>query len=221
AMCVGIAQLRETLCEYAAGFDAAVLTAAGAADVVEQASRIEKMAATVKAWAAARVADCGSWRAEGERSAAHSLARRTGTSVVQAAAAIETARRLEALPETAAAARRGELSAEQTSAIVDAAAADAAAEHRLLEAARRSPLAELREQCARTTAAASVDLEARRRRIHLRRSPRSFPDAAGEWHLHCRNNPEVGAKIMAALGPIREEIFRRARSESRHEPPDA
>ena len=198
-----------------------MLSAAHAVEVVEQASRIEKMAATVKALAAARVAETGSWRTEGDRSAAHQLARRTGTSVVQAAAAIDTARRLVSLPETAAAARRGELSAEQACAIADAAGDDPGAEHDLLEAARRSPLAELREQCARTKAAAYVDLEARRRRIHQRRSLRSFTDPEGEWHLHCRNNPEVGARIMAALDPIREQIFRQARAEARHEPPDA
>ncbi|MEA2902040.1 MAG: hypothetical protein QOH36_1927, partial [Actinomycetota bacterium] len=220
-MGVGIAELRESLSKYAAGFDAALLSAAQAEEVVEQASRIEKMAATVKALAAARVAETGSWRSDGDRSAAHQLARRTGTSVVQAAAAIDTARRLETLPETSAAARRGELSADQACAIADAAGANAGAEHHLLEAARRSPLAELREQCARTKATAHVDLEARRRRIHQRRSLRSYTDPEGEWHLHCRNNPEVGARIMAALDPIREEIFRHARSEARHEPPDA
>ena len=64
-MGVGIAELRESLGEYAAGFDAAVLSAAQAAEVVEQASRIEKMAATVKALAAARVAESGSWRSRG------------------------------------------------------------------------------------------------------------------------------------------------------------
>ncbi len=218
---VGIAELRETLSGYAARFDAAVLSAAQAEEVVDQASRIEKIAATIKALAAARLADTGSWRAEGERSAAHLLARRTGTTVVQAAAAIETARRLDALPETSAAARRGELSSEQASAIVDAAGADAGAESRLLEAARRSPLAELREQCARTKAAARIDVEARRQRIHQRRSLRSYTDAEGEWHLHSRNNPEVGARIMAALDPIREDFFRRARAERRQEPPEA
>ena len=159
------------------------------------------MAATVKSLAAARLAETGSWRVEGDRSAAHQLARRTGTSVVQAASAIDTARRLESLPAIASAARRGELSAEQACAIADAAGSDPGAEHDLLEAARRSPLAELRGQCARTKAAAPVDLEARRRRIHQRRSLRSFTDAEGEWHLHCRNNPEVGARIMAALDP--------------------
>ena len=126
--------------------------------MVEQASRIEKMAATVKGLAAAWVAETGSWRTDGDRSPAHRLARRTGTSVVQAAATLDTARRLESLPETAVAARRGDLSAEQTCAMVDAAAGNTAAEHDLLEAARRSPLAELREQCARTKATAHVDL---------------------------------------------------------------
>jgi len=216
-----IAELRECLSGYAAGFDAAVLSAAQAEAVVEEASRIEKMAATLKALAAARLAETGSWREEGERSAAHQLARRTGTSVAQAAEAIDTARRLSALPETAAAARRGELSAEQASAIVDAAGADARAEQELLEAARRVPLAELRERCARTKAAVRADAEDRRRRIHRRRSLRSYTDTDGEWHLHCRNNPEVGARIMAALDPIREAIFAQARAEARHEPPEA
>ncbi|MEA2972008.1 MAG: hypothetical protein QOG82_466, partial [Actinomycetota bacterium] len=76
-MGVGIAELRESLSVYAAGFDAALLSAAQAEEVVDQASRIEKMAATVKALAAARVAETGSWRTDGDRSAAHHLARRT------------------------------------------------------------------------------------------------------------------------------------------------
>jgi hypothetical protein len=220
-MCTRIAELRESLAGFAAGFDASLLSAEQAEAVMEQASRMEKTAACLKALAAARVAETGSWRSAGDRSAAHHLARRTGTTVVQAAAAIETARRLEALPETAAAARRGELSAEQTSAIADAAGTDPAAERALLEAARCSPLAELREQCARAKATSSVDPEARRACIHQRRSLRSFTDAEGEWHLHCRNNPEVGARIMAALDPYQEEIFRQARSEGRRESPDA
>ncbi len=136
-------------------------------------------------------------------------------------AALDTARRLEALPETSAATRRGELSVEQTSAIVGAACVDPAAERKLLEAATRSPLAELHEQCARTKATALTDPEVRRARIHQRRSLRSYTDAEGEWHLHCQNNPEVGARIMAALDPFHEAIFRQARSEGRREAPAA
>jgi hypothetical protein len=221
AMCVRIAELRESLGEYAAGFDADVLSAAQAKEVLEHASRMENIAATLKAVAAARVAETGSWKEDGDRSAAHHLARRTGTTLLNAATAIETVRRLQALPETAAAARRGDLSAEQATAIADAARVDPRCEDDLLEAARRVPLAELRQQCARTKAAGLADPEARRRRIHARRSLRSFTDAEGEWHLHCRNNPEVGARIMAALDPLRESIFREARVEGRHEPPEA
>ena len=220
-MCVSIDELRKFLAEYAAGFDAALLTAAQAERVVDEASSIERIASTVKALAAARVAETGGWRAEGDRSPAHHLARRTGTTVVQAASAIDTARRLETLPETSAAARRGERSPEAASAIAAAAGVDPRAEHALLETARRVPLAELREHCARTTAAAQADPEARRARIHHRRSLRSYTDTDGEWHLHCRNNPEVGATIMAALEPYREAIFRQARAEARREPPEA
>jgi hypothetical protein len=209
------------LADYAAGFEASLLSAEQAEAVVEQASRMEKTAACLKSLAAARVAETGSWRTEGDRSAAHHLARQTGTTVAHAAAVIDTARRLEELPETAAAARRGELSVEQSWAIADAAGADPAVERALLEAARCAPLAELREQCARAKATSSVDPEARRVRIHQRRSLRSFTDTEGEWHLHCRNNPEVGARIMAALDPFQEEIFRQARSEGRRESPDA
>ena len=177
-MGVGIAQLRDTLCGYAAGFDAAALSPGQAAHVMEQASLIEKTAAVLKALAAGRLAESDSWRAEGDRSAAHLVARVAASSVVQAPSEIDAARRLASLPETSAAARRGELSAEQVSAVVDAAIADPAVEHDLLEAARRVPLSELREQCARAKAAAvCVDPEAQ---------AGSYPQTAVAALLHRR-----------------------------------
>jgi len=204
--------------DYAARFDADLIPATDASTAVEEASAIEKMAATVKALAAARVARTDLWRRRGDRSAAHELARRTGTSVGQAAQALETGKRLSALPETAAAARRGELSPHQTSAIADAASADPSAEASLLDQARRASLQELKDQCARTRAAALPDPEARRRRIHERRHLRTYNDAEGAWNLHMRDNPEVGAGVMAALAPIRDALFARARAEGRQEP---
>jgi len=206
---------------YSADFDPALVSAADAARVVSDAAAIEKMAATVKALAAARVADTDVWRAGGDRSAAHHLARTTGTTVGAAADAISAARRLDTLPNTAAAARRGELSPSQVVAITDAASADPAAESRLVEAARRSSLQELRDDCARTKAEAAVDAEQRRRRIHARRSLRSYTDAEGAWNLHVRNNAEVGAQIMATIDEIRDRIFAAARSEGRREPSEA
>ena len=123
--------LRVAVGRYVAGFDAALVSAADSAQVVADASAIDKMAPTLKALAAARVADTGAWRAGGDRSAAHHLARTTGTSLGQAAEAIDTARRLQRLPATAALAHRGELSAQQASAIADAATVDPSAERPL------------------------------------------------------------------------------------------
>src|SRR5947199_1491228 len=106
-MCEALVGLRKAMGSYAAGFDAAVISAADAAVVVADASAIEKMAATVKALAAARLAETELWRRDGDRSPAHQLARTTGTSVSQAGEAIETAKRLQQLDKTNAAARRG------------------------------------------------------------------------------------------------------------------
>ncbi len=220
-MCRRLGELREAMGDYASRFDAALISASDAARAVEEASAIEKMAATVKALAAARVARTDVWRRGGDRSAAHELARKTGTSVGQAAQALETGKRLDALPETAAAARRGELSPQQAAAITDAAGADPSAEADLLDQAKHGSLQELKDQCARTRAAAAGDHEARRRRIHDSRYLRTYSDSEGAWNLHMRDNPEAGADIMAALEPMRDRLFRQARAEGRREPLEA
>src|SRR6266508_662446 len=85
------------------------------------ADAIKNMAATVEALAAARVAETALWKRAGERSAAHQLARTTGTSIGQARETLQAARRLQDLPATAEAARRGELSVAQVAVITDAA----------------------------------------------------------------------------------------------------
>src|SRR5579859_3154398 len=220
-MCLGLAELRAAVTVFAAGFDPVVLSGSDAARVVADAAAIENMAATVKAAAAAWVADTGVWRQGGDRSAAHHLARTTGTTVGQAVEAIDTARRLEALPEVAAKARSGELSAAQSSAIASAVSADPAAAGPLLARAAGSSLAELREECTRVRAAAEVDPEARRARIHRGRHLRSYNDRDGAWNLRVRDNPEVGALFMAALAPFTDRRFQAARAEGRREPVEA
>src|SRR5215469_8984416 len=102
-MCERLAQLRAALAGCAAGFDPSVLSTADAARARDHAAAIEAMAATVKALAAAR------------------LAAATGTSVAEARDTLELGRRLEAQPELASAARRGEVSAAQSRVIADAA----------------------------------------------------------------------------------------------------
>ncbi|MGH8984134.1 MAG: DUF222 domain-containing protein, partial [Acidimicrobiia bacterium] len=189
-----LSDVRSAMSEYATRFNPALVSAADAARVVDEAAAIEKMAATVKSLAAARVAETEIWKQSGDRSAAHQLARATGTSVGQAKEALETGRKLQDLPATAAAAKQGELSPQQSAAIADAASADA--EDRLLQTAQSGSLGELRAECARTKANA-CDSEARRRRIHERRCLRNWTDAEGVGNLLLRDNPEVVAAIVA------------------------
>src|SRR5438874_13041184 len=98
-MCQRLSELAEALGRFASGFDAGVFSGADAAQVVKAAGSIENIAATLKASAAARVADTGGWRSAGDRSPAHQLARTSGTSVAVADQSIEIARRLVYLHE--------------------------------------------------------------------------------------------------------------------------
>lgn len=219
-MCERLDELRDGLAVYAAGLDAALLSGEDAGRVVVEAAALERLAGTIKGLAAARAADAGVWKAAGERSAAHHLARTAGTSVADAVRALATARRLESLPAVATAARAGALSAAQASAVADAASADPSSAGRLVELAPRSSLAELREECGRVKAAA-CDPEGRRRAIRAGRFLRSWTDSEGAWHLHMRENPEVGAMIVSALGSIRDRLFASARAGGRREPSEA
>ena len=220
-MCETVLELREAMARYAAGFDPALLTGTDASVVVSAAAAIKNMAASIEARAAARAEDCGAWARSGDRSPAHHLARVTGTTVGQAMQAMETARKLEALPAAKKAAEEGRLSSQQAQAIATAAAADPSAERSLLEAAEKLSLKELREEAERVKAAADRDLEARRRRIHAQRSLRCWTDASGVANLLLRDNPERVAQIMAGLQPRADCHFDQARKEGRKEPPDA
>lgn len=220
-VCDMLGELRASMRRYAAAFDASLLSAADAGVVVEVAGAIEAMAAVVKGLAGLRSAEGDAWKAAGDRSAAHHLARRTGMSVGAAAESLATAGRLSALPALSSAARAGELSAPQVAAVAAAATADQSAESSLLAKARRASLGELRDECARVRAAAEPDPEARRASIHAERYLRGSTGPDGAWHLRMRDNPEVGAQIMAALSPIRDRLFAAARAEGRHEPAEA
>lgn len=119
--------LREKVGAFAAGFDPALVSPAQANAMVDDAAAIEKMAATVKALLAARVAETEVATREGDKTPAHALARRTGTTVGKAAETIRTGKRLAKQPKLDAAAREGKVSPEQAAAISDATEADPAA----------------------------------------------------------------------------------------------
>jgi len=206
---------------YATGFDASLVSCADAATVVQEAAAIAHMASTIKALAAARAAEAKQWKAAGHRSAEEELARTTGSSVTDARDALSLGRRLMGQPEVADAARRGELSPDQATAISDAVAANPAAAGGLVSAASEGgSLADLKSQCAQAKAAA-VDLEARRRDIHRRRYLRAWTNQDGEAHLAAAGNPEDIAQVMAAIAPLADAAFNTARREGRREHPDA
>jgi Domain of unknown function (DUF222) len=182
---------------------------------------IERHAAAVRTLLAARVADVRPGAGSGGEPPDRHLARKAGTSRGAAKRGIETSRRLQELPATEAALRRGELSPEQAESVADAAAANPDAEQSLLDTARTGSVRELRDAALRAKAAADPDPDATHRRIHRERCLRRHTLPDGAWQLHARGTAEAGAMVNAALEPIIEDLFRAARGEGRHESRDA
>ncbi len=216
-----LCNVEAALRKIVAGLEPETLEADAAAGLVDTFATIEKLGAAGKALAARRVADSNLWRGAGERSAAHWLARRSGTSIGSAMATIETAARLSELPAVDAAVRAGELSAVQANEIASTAAADPGAGAELVAVARDNGVAGLRDRCRRVKAAAAPDEMARHRAIHASRSLRHWSDPDGAGRLEGRFTPEVLAELLVALEPFEAEAFRVARDEGRREGFDA
>lgn len=219
-MCTKLRELEKSLASVAADFDAAFLSAPEAEGVMERAARMEHICATLKALAAARVAETELWRVGGDRTPAHMLGRRFGEPVSKAQQQLDNAKRLGAHPKNDAAARAGRLSPDQQAAITDAADADPTAEDDLLDLAARASLQELRDESARRKAAA-VDPEDNHRRIRAERHVRDWTAPDGAWNLGARGTTDAGAQFMARLRERADALFKQARAEGRREPLEA
>ncbi|MFZ6004705.1 MAG: DUF222 domain-containing protein [Actinomycetota bacterium] len=212
----------ERLSGLLSALDVGLVPASSLPDLVALGERIERLGHALKTSAAAAVAGSSVWRAAGVRSAEEWLAQRTGSSKTEAARLVETGRQLQQLPATAAAVRRGDLSARQAQAIAGAATADPDAEDRLLAAASHSSLRELQDECARTRANAEPDPEAAARRAHRARSYRSWADPDGvTGHIHLSGPTASIARIDNAIRHRADKIFRAAHAEGRREPSEA
>jgi hypothetical protein len=215
-------EIEREVAEVSASFDAALLDLHAARSAVEKATRIEKMLASIKTRAAARLAALGSYRERGEKSPAHELAKLSGVPVGQAAAELSAADQLAELPEVAAAAARGELSSQQTTLIAGALSVNPAADAgALVDKAKRLSHAELRSECDRLKAEADRGAEERRKRIHDERFLRRSSHADGSSSITLRDNPERIAAVMAAIQPKRQELFDAARRDGRRERSEA
>ena len=133
---------------------------------------------------------------------------------------MENSKHVAALPSVAEAMRAGVLSGAQVSAIVPAAAADPNAVGRLLATAETTNVNELREACLRTRAAADPDRDTTHRRIHAERCAWTYVDAEGAWNLVARGTVDQGARFEAALEPVLDELFTKARVDGRRVPRD-
>jgi hypothetical protein len=190
--------------------------------LVEEFAAIERLAAAGKALAMRRVEETRAWAQAGaHRDAASWLAAATGTTVSAARVTVETAARLDDLPETEAAVRAGELSAVQAGEVAAAAAVDPSAERSLLESARRDGVKGLKDECARVRAAACTDEAARYEAVRRHRALRHWQDPDGAGRIDVRGPADATARIMAALEPYERELFRATRDAGRWERPDA
>jgi uncharacterized protein DUF222 len=178
--------------------------------------RIERSAATAKLLLTARVDESRAAQRSGHRDTAELLAKKAGTSTGAARRQLETARKLRELPATGEALRNGDLSADQAEVVAGAASANPGAEWSLLEQARAVSFAELREEGLH----ARVQVEGReatQRRIHAARRLRTWTDAEGAWNLSARGTVVDGSKVMRALKPIIDTVFREARQDGRRD----
>jgi len=217
----GVREAAEALAAAVSALDLGSMLPAAHRELVALGERIERTGHTVKALAAAKVAETALWQGEGDRSPEDWLARTTGTTRAEAARELQCGRDLHAAPDVARAARAGELSVRQTEAIAGAAAVDPTAARRLLASAKDKGLRELQDECRATRTHADPDPDATRARIHAARSCRTWTDPDGTGHLHLSGPADVIARLDNAVRHRCERIFRTARGEGRREPTDA
>jgi hypothetical protein len=211
-----LAEQERSLARWVAELEPGVYAGADALAVLDVVSRVKRLAGAAETLLAARVAETGAWRdGSTDRSAAHWLARRTGTTIGEAKAKLETAEKLAALPATAEALRAGRLSDQQAREVAAGAAADPLAEEALLETAADDSLRELRNESRR--AQAVDDLEGRQKRIHERRGLRAGVRSDGSFSLSFEGTAEAGSEILSALAPFADQAFKQAKAEGRVE----
>lgn len=221
-MATTITELLPAIREVVRALEPRCTDGARAAELVDEWAEAERLCAAAKALCAQRAATTGTWRRAGYRSAAHWLAFTSGSTLSAAIDALDTADRLDGLPETAEAFRAGELSTAQAQLVTNAAAADPAAERRLLDMAPQVSVKGLRAHARSIEAAARPDEELDRyRAIHDDRSLRHWTDRDGVFRLDARLTPDAGATVLAGLRPFTEHAFRQARAEQQRESHDA
>jgi hypothetical protein len=215
-----VEQARDLLRSVVSDLEPGCLSGKDAVRLVKRFAEIRRLADAGIALAAKRVDDASAWRDSGQPNAASWLARTTGSTLGSAITALNTAERLEELPATEDAFRKGELSEVQAREVTEAAIVDPSAERRMLEVAGTDTLKGLKQVGARVKAAA-IDPKEREQRIHRSRYFRHWTDADGAFRAECKLTAAAGSKVLAVLKPETERRFRQARAAKQPEPHEA
>jgi hypothetical protein len=214
---LSFSELSSALGGLVASLEPGVLSSDDATALLGEVNRIKRLAAAAEVLLAKRVAESNAWRVHGDRSPADFLARATGESVGRSRGVLDTAARLQELPETEAALRAGKLSATQAEII---SSAGPAAEALLVPVAAGMPVAKLKEAAARLRQSGE-DADARYERIKRSRHLRMWSDSdgasCGSWKL----TPDAGGIVLAALQPFIENAYRQAKKAGQVESSEA
>jgi hypothetical protein len=204
---------------YLAGLEPERITTAQATELFGLFAELTRLGSAGQVLLSPRVAQSDTWKAEGHRSAASWLAKKTGTGLGEAIASLETAERLQSLPRTTEALRTGKLSAPQVREIAAAAASRPSAELQLLDAATTSTLKGLKDQCRRVRAeTGSAEAEnARYEAIRTSRFFRHWSDPDGAFRGEFKLTPDDGAKLLSSLEARANELFDEARKAGNRE----
>ncbi len=206
--------------EVAGRVDVEVIDGEAAAQLVGMADEIRRVGDSLRTVAVGQVERTNSWRVGGAKSVAEWLAIKTDCAHHEAQSVVCLASQLQHLPDTQAALRSGELSGAQAVEVARGAIAAPNSESRLLGLAKTATVRALRDEASRVVAAATDEVE-RQDRIHKSRYLKSWTDEDGAFNLKGRMTVASGARILAALAPIQDGIFKTARKSGNHESPDA
>ncbi|MDQ6909258.1 MAG: hypothetical protein M3Z84_00490, partial [Actinomycetota bacterium] len=157
-MTTGLVERIGLFVEELACLEPAVLSGDDCRVLAEQLAVVSKACAAAGARVAARAAACGAHRHSGYRDAEQWLARATGTTAADAAAALEVAAALQHCPATKAALVGGSLSLAQAREITRAEAVCRGSESELVSVATGSDVKTLRD-AARSVRLNAVDVE--------------------------------------------------------------
>lgn len=220
-ICGEVVGLRKRFGALAARLDPDDLPAAEAPALWGELDHLGRQVAAARTLLARRVEDSLIWQRGGYASVVEYLAAQGGTSIGAARKELDTSKALPELPRTKAALLEGSLSQDQGSLIAEAAHVNPTAEGTLVDAAGRDSFRELKDRSLRAKAAGDPDPEATQARIQRNRCLRTYRDAEGAWNLRARGSAADGAAIQAALAPLIEEVFTKARRAGTRELPEA